>query len=462
MATVSTFVRLIASFCPALTRPTAENMSVLLRGAVLSGKARTVTACLRAAWPWVTKSWQAYADLVRRAELDTLVLGRILFSLALRLVDAQAPVCLAIDETLVRRWGPEVPGIGLHRDPVRSSHAHNVVNPGHKWVVLSVLVKLSFMERPMALPIISVLYTSANPAKRNRTEPLYRRHRTVAELTLLLVRLVVRWAPRRRFIVVGDGAYANHALARALRRESHHRRLQRTSLVSRFHFDAALYGRPAPYCGRGRPAIRGEKLPNPKQTIEGLEPEDWQEAALRWYGGKRKEVRLYSAEGLWYKSGQGAKWVRWVVVRDPEGERRDEIFFTTDRRLGVERIVEIYVGRWSLETTFQEAREHLGLESLRNWSVKSVKRSVPFLLGLYSLIVVWFAQNVEDPESFRVECPWYEKPNVTFSDMLAAAKRDILAEIIYERPEEGQCEHLVWPLKVFSEMTPARRKQRAA
>ena len=97
--------------------------------------------------------------------------------------------------------------------------------------------------------------------------------------------------------------------------------------------------------------------------------------------------------------------------------------------------------RWSLETTFQEAREHLGLETLRNWSEKAVKRSVPFLLGLYSLIVVWFALHVEQPERFPLERPWYKKPSVTFSDMLSAARGDILGELLFQRPQCAPCEH---------------------
>ena len=135
-------------------------------------------------------------------------LGRIVFGLGLRLVPQQAPIYLAIDETLVRRWGPHVPAVGMHRDAVQSSHGRDALNPGHKWVVVSLVVRRPYMNRPVALPILSALYTPPQQPKRNRTEPLYRRHRTVAELALVLVRLAVRWAPERRFIVAGDGAYA--------------------------------------------------------------------------------------------------------------------------------------------------------------------------------------------------------------------------------------------------------------
>jgi hypothetical protein len=462
MATVSTFVMLMASFDPALTTRTAASLAVLLRGAVLGPRARTVTACLLAAWPWVKKDWQAYENVLRRAKINMLALARILFALVLRLVPAQGAVYLAIDESLVRRWGPRVPAVGMHRDPVQSSHGRNAVSPGHKWVTLSVVVSLPYMQRPVALPILSALYTPPKQPKRNRTEPLYRRHRTVAELALLLVQLVARWAPERRFIVVADGAYATHSLAGALRPASPYKALRRTSLVSRFYSDGATYAQPQPYSGVGRPRVKGQKLPSPKQVARHARADDWQRAALEWYGGHNKVVWLCSRTGLWYRAGEGVKWIRWVVVRHPEGERRDEVFFTTDPAVTPAQIVEAFVRRWSLETTFQEAREHLGLETLRNWSQKAVKRSVPFLLGLYSLIVVWFALHVEEPERFRLERPWYKKPSVTFSDMLSAARGNILGELLFQRPQCAPCEHLLCPLSVQSAMRRHCAKSRAA
>lgn len=444
MSKVSTFVRLIASFNRVLTKPTAENLAVLARGAVLSPKARTVAACLRAAWPWVKKGWQAYGNVLRRSKISPLALARILFGLLLRVVPEKAPICLAIDETLVRRWGPYVPGLGMHRDAVRSSQRRTVISPGHKWVVLSVVVWFSFMDGPIALPLLMALYTSPKPPKRNCREPLYRRHRTVPQLALVLVSMVARWAPQRRFIVIGDGSYATHSLAKHLRAKSPAASLRNTSLVSRFYFEAAIYDRPAPYCGRGRPRQKGQQLPSPQQIIEALAPEDWREREIQWYGGRREKVLLCSGTGQWYKSGLGAKWIRWVVVRGPDESDQDEIFFTTDRMLTPAQIVETFVLRWSIEKTFQEAREFLGLETLRNWSKKSIERSVPLLLGLYSVIVVWFYENVDDPESFRCQWPWYEKPHVTFSDMLMAARRDILGEMFFNRPAETPCGHLIW------------------
>jgi len=421
-----------ASFAPALTAPTWENLGVLLRGAVLAPGARTVTGCLRAAWPWVTKHWSAYENVPRRARLDMLAMARELFRQILELLPPEAVVGLIVDESLLRRYGPWVVEVGMHRDAVRSSHARSAVSPGHKWVTLAVVVRLPFAGSALALPVLSVLYSTRKHARRNRAKRLYRKHRTVTELALLLVRIVVRWAPQRRFRLVGDGTYATHGLAEALHAASRHRSLRRVSLVSRFPMDGATYAPAPPYSGRGRPRLKGHKLPTPRQVAS--DPDTvWSRLSVEWYGGVRKEVLLCSRTGLWYRPGSAPTPVRWVVVRQTEGNHPDEAFFTTDVESPLKGLVETFVRRWPVETTFEEARAHLGLETLRNRTPNAVRRSAPLLLALYSLIVIWFAKHVDDPDAWKQSTPRYSKPHVTFSDMLAAARQDVLGEILDER-----------------------------
>jgi hypothetical protein len=433
---VSTIVRLVASFGSALTRRTAENLCVLARGAILATGSRTVTGCLLAAWPWVTKHWSAYANVLRRARVEMVHLARMLFALIVELIPPDAVIELVVDETLVRRYGPRVVGVGMHRDAVRSSQRRNAVSPGHKWVVLSVAVRVPFVRRALALPLLSVLYTAPKHAKRNRAKRPYRRHRTVSELTLLLVRTVVRWAPRRRFRLTGDGTYGTHDLADALNPASKSPSLRGVSLVSRFQMDAALYAPPPPYSGHGRPRIKGHKLPSPEQVAADPRTR-WKRITVDWYGATRKTVRVCSRTGLWYRRGSRPTPVRWVLVRDPGKKDSDEVFFTTDVEMNPQQIIEAFVRRWGLETTFQEARRHLGLETLRNRSAEAVRRSAPLLLATYSLIVVWFAKHVDSPEAHKQSTPWYHKHSVTFSDMLAAARWDILDELLSSRPGAG-------------------------
>jgi hypothetical protein len=430
---------LFASFAPATTIPTAQNLAVLARGAILAVGDRTVTACLLAAWPWVTKHWSAYENVLRRARLGMLRLARVLFRLIEQLLPADAVIELVVDETLVRRYGPRVVGVGMHRDAVRSSRGRKAVSPGHKWVVLSVIVPLPFLRRALALPVLSVLYTTPKKARRNRAERPYARHRTVNELTLVLLRILVGWAPERRFRLVGDGAYGTHALADALNVASPVPCLRRVSLVSRFQMDASVFAPRPAYSGIGRPRVKGHRLPSPGEVASAPQTR-WRQRRVAWYGGTRKTVLLCSRTGVWYKRGSCPTPVRWVVVRDPQGKRGDQVFFTTDVDLRPRDIVEIFVRRWALETTFQETRRHLGLETLRNRTARAVRRSVPLLLATYSFIVVWFAKHVRVPEIHKQNTPWYQKGSVTFSDMLAAARQDILGELVLSPPQPKDVE----------------------
>jgi hypothetical protein len=48
--------------------------------------------------------------------------------------------------------------------------------------------------------------------------------------------------------------------------------------------------------------------------------------------------------------------------------------------------VACYTQRWSIETTFQECREYLKLESTKGYGQQTVLRFTPCLFGLYTLV----------------------------------------------------------------------------
>ena len=82
----------------------------------------------------------------------------------------------------------------------------------------------------------------------------------------------------------------------------------------------------------------------------------------------------------------------WVFVHDLTGTHRDEYFFSTDVTLSPAAVIGYYTGRWNIETTFEDARAYLGLESTRGWCERTVLRAEPCLLGLYTLVSVWYWQ----------------------------------------------------------------------
>ncbi len=81
--------------------------------------------------------------------------------------------------------------------------------------------------------------------------------------------------------------------------------------------------------------------------------------------------------------------------------------------------------RWRIETTFQEVREHLGVETQREWSDLAILRTTPALLGLYSLVTIWAHGLMALPATAVRPHPaaWYKKSQLTFSDAIAAVRR---------------------------------------
>ena len=452
-----TILSIFTQFSQVLTKPTYENLGVLLRGAILSGGQRTVTECLRSAWPWVRKHFSAYENTLRRAKMNEMKLAHVLFNLLLEFVPQDSVVELVVDETLVRRYGPYVSGVSMHRDKISSTRAKNRMTPGNMWIVLALAIKFPFCESTLALPILCLNYISPKHGRNRMMDR--RKHRTPSELAKLMIRKVSRWIPDHKIRVIGDAWYATHDMADLLNDKSS--RCPKGSLVSRFQWEARLHADPGEYSGFGRPRVIGKRLSNPLQESQ-KDGAKWVSRKVKWYRESEKKLLLLSGCGLWYRCGQGATWVRWVVVRDPKGRRNDEVFFTTDRNLSPSGIVECYVRRWCIEVTFEEARRHLGIETLRNRTHKAITRSVPMLFSLYSLIVIWFALNSPDEKIPLNAAPWYPKVVITFSDMIRYAKEDIIKGDVIPQAHQNTSEFLLAPFPLNLIYTLMAEKRLAA
>jgi len=116
----------------------------------------------------------------------------------------------------------------------------------------------------------------------------------------------------------------------------------------------------------GRPRKKGRKLPAPQEVVKRSARS---RLAVAWYGGGTRRLAVVWGVGHWYKNGEGLVAIRWVFVHDRTGTHRDDYFFTTDLAMTPKTIVETFTRRWSIETTFQEMRAYLGLETTRGWII---------------------------------------------------------------------------------------------
>jgi len=83
------------------------------------------------------------------------------------------------------------------------------------------------------------------------------------------------------------------------------------------------------------------------------------------------------------------------------------------------------VRRWSVEVTFAEVRRHLGVETQRQWSDLAIARTTPCLLALFSLATLWASDLAARGLVLPRRAARYAKPAVTFSNALAAVRRQL-------------------------------------
>jgi hypothetical protein len=435
---------LLLALRPAFTRPTWRRFALLMAASLLTTGRRTVANLLRTLGTLARGHRTSYQRVLSAARWSGLRLACALFLFVLRRFAPAGRVTLVGDDTVEGHPGRKVYGKARHRDPVRSSHGYTAWRYGHKWVALAVLVRLPFATRPWALPVLVDLYRS-EADNRSRGRP----HRTPAQLMCRLLRLVMRWLPGRSFVFVGDAGYGTHEVARFA-----HRHRDRLSLVSKLHPDANLFGPPPAYAGKGRPRVKGARLPKPRQAVERARR--LRRRAVAWYGGGERRVRTTGGAGHWYKSGAGLVPIRWVFVRDEGGTHRDEYFFTTDLALGPEAIIGSYTGRWNIETTFQEMRSCLGLETTRGWCRATVLRAAPCLFGLYTVVALLYDSLPQSKRGGAVA--WPGKGGTTFSDALAAVRRWLWSEWVFPQAGGGTAvEKLPEPIReiILSALAPA-------
>ena len=201
-----------------------------------------------------------------------------------------------------------------------------------------------------------------------------------------------------------------------------------------------------------RPRRTGERLPTLSRRL--ADPETmWQTITVAgWYGGRDRLVEVTSGTAVWSHPALPVVPLRWVLVRDPAAEFKPQAFLCTDLRAEPADILTWFVRRWTAEVTFAEARRHLGVETQRQWSDKAIARTTPALLGLYSIVALAAADMQGQGRLAVRSAGWYQKDSATFSDALAAVRRQLWTEAAFSiSPSSTEGEKV--PLAIFNRLT---------
>src|SRR3954447_18829895 len=399
-------------FATCFTAAIWRHVPVLVAGALLAPGRRTVTAALRVMALDRTASFAVYHRVLSTARWSArAVAHRLLLVLVATLV-RDGPVVVGIDDTIERRWGARIGARGIYRDPVRSSRGHFVKASGLRWLCLMVMAPMPW-GGVWGLPFLTVLAPSERHAHARG-----QRHKKLTAWARQALLQTARWLPGRRVVAVADSSFSVIELLRVVGRC--------LCMVTRLRLDAGLY-EPAPARKpgtKGRPRVKGARLPSLAERI-GAPATPWRRVTIAgWYGGGERRLDVASGTAVWHHPGMRVP-IRWVLVRDAEGGREPQAFLCTDPEADPVTILGWFIRRWSCETTFEEARRHLGMETQRQWSDLAVLRATPALLGLFSLVALRAAE-IRARRGLPLDAAyWYPKRAPTFSDALAAVRAEL-------------------------------------
>jgi hypothetical protein len=412
------FLAWLAPFLAAFSRRTRPTVAALAVGALLAIGPRTVTSCLRVLGLADHPSFTAFHRVLNRNAWSGTALAHTLLRLVVATFVPTGPVIIGVDHTLERRRGHRIAPASHFYDAVRSSAEDKVVSRGLRWLSAMVLVEVPFAGRIWALPVLTAL----TPGKA-WSEREHRHHRPVTEWARLLLLTLRRWLPGRTLVAVMDGEFAALELLDALR--------PAMVVITRLRRDARLFDSPRGYDKRGRPARKGERQPLLSARVTDPATR-WQRVVqasrTSWRSGGWIEYTAGTA--LWHHPGKPIVPILWVLVRHPDGRREPEAFLCTDTAASPRDVLDCFARRWSIETTYEEARMHLGVETQRQWSDPAIFRTTPLLLGLYSVVALYTQQQAERLALSPRRAAWYPKPAATFADALARLRQHLWFEHI--------------------------------
>lgn len=397
---------LLEVFQPCFTAPSYRTFRALVAGFLAQTGRRTVCGMLTGAglsrlWPH-DRAHYFFAKARWSPERLGLTMARLVVDL---LVPDGAPVLVAIDDTLFKRRGKKVWAASWFHDG--SAIGAHPVAYGNNWVIAGIVVTLPFLTRPVCLPVLARLVVK-NTTSSSR---LY--------LAAAMIEALARALPGRTIHGVGDAAYSGKDLAGLD---------DRITWTTRLRKDAALFDlAPAPTGKRGRPKLKGDRLPTLKALAARATFTD--HAVTRY--GKTATVQAAVITCLWY-SVFGPRKVQVVLIRDKTiSGGYDLALVSTDLASSAAQIIERYAARWSIEVAFEDAKQIFGVGDARNRKADAVRRTVPFTLACQTLTMLWYAtagHHDADITARREHQPWYtSKTQPSTIDMITKLRRVLIA-----------------------------------
>ena len=341
--------------------------------------------------------WSADYRLYSEGRADLGALFAPVLDEVLHALPQEAPLVVALDDTLLRKTGTHIDGVAWRRDPLGPPFQTNLVR-AQRFLQMSAawplktggarMVPVLFHHAPSAQKPPK----EATPVDRADYRERLKQQRLNVQALGSMERLRKATPPQRHVIFCGDGSYTNAVIIKNLP--------QHCTYIGRIRKDAKFHYLPeaAPQGGKlnGRPRSFGQPAPTPEQLCTD-DASPWQRLNA-FAAGKSHDFRVKTLDRvLWRKSGTRVA-VRAVVIaplgyRLRKGSkllyRAPAFLLCTDPQLDLAKLVQYYLWRWGIEVNFREEKQLLGAGDAQVRTAQASRGVPAMVVAAYSLL--WLA-----------------------------------------------------------------------
>ena len=387
------------------------------------------------------QDWSADYRLFSQHRLPCAEIFSVIRRSLLRQLPSHAPLCVALDDTLLRKTGLRIPGVAWRRDPLGPHFQTNFVR-AQRVLQLSAgmplpadchrMVPIGFVHAP----------TPLKPSSKASQEEWrqYREEARQARLSLRAAQQIVSLrqsldaepggADRSLHLVV-DGGYTNATVLKALPAN--------TTLIGRIRNDAKLYFLPPQSQGakkRGRPRHYGAQAPTPEQLrLDDSAP--WREISVS-IAGVTHRMRIKVLPNLQWRTA-GLRHTLQLVVIAPLGYRlrrgskllyrKPAFLICTDPQLDLHTLLQEYVQRWNIEVNFREEKTLLGVGQAQVRNPESVQDVPALQVASYAMLLLAMNGDPRAPHGASLPSPKWTASQAPARQSTQKAVHQLRAEL---------------------------------
>jgi hypothetical protein len=324
---------------------------------------------------------------------------------------SQDSLVVGIDDTLIRKRGRKIPGVGYRRDPMGPPFCCNFVL-GQRFLQCSAIMGGADGSARM----IPIDFTHAPSAKKPKAKASdsewkdYRKAQKQLRVTQVAVERLTHLHKQlsRDFTAVGDGGYTNSCVLKGLP--------DSLKFIGRVRKDAKIYKIPDSQPLKGRKRRYGDALATPEE-IRQNDSIAWQQIEA-FACGKLHPFRLKVIPNIRLRMDSGKNDYTLIIIaplayRPRKGAkllyRQPAYIICSDPTMPVPKVLQNYLWRWDVEVNFRDEKTLFGVGQAQVRNPVSVNLIPQLQVASYALLLLAAAKNSKTGTSELLPLPKWRK-----------------------------------------------------